>query len=289
MVMAKDVTFIGFGEAAQSFAGDASWHGGIRAFDIKSDSPGQAAGKLADYRRFGVQGEASLADALSAASLIVSVVTADQALAVARDAASMIEPGTLYCDLNSVAPDTKRAAAQAIAAGGGHYCDVAVMAPVNKGLATPLLVSGPEAVRAETALRALGFSNVRTVGAEIGRASAIKMIRSVMVKGMEALTAECVLAADAAGVLDEVLVSLGAEWEGQANYNLERMLVHGTRRAAEMEQVAETLKSLGLSPDMTAGTIKRQRELGALEMANPPSSLGDKLKALRHFAKASSA
>lgn len=285
--MAKDVTFIGFGEAAQSFAGDAEWCGSARAFDIKTTHTGQAAAKHADYRRFAVQGEVALADALSPASLVISVVTADQALAVAREAAGLIGPGTLYCDFNSVAPETKRAAAQAIIAEGGCYCDVAVMAPVSKALATPLLLSGPEAGRAETVLRALGFSNVRMAGGEIGRASAIKMIRSVMVKGMEALTAECVLAADVAGVLDDVLASLGGEWESQANYNLDRMLVHGIRRAAEMEQVAETLVSLGISPDMTAGTIKRQRELGALEMASPPKSLRDKLTALRNPAKVS--
>lgn len=285
--MTKDVTFIGFGEAGQSFAGDAAWRASARAFDIKTSSPEQAVAKRADYRRLGVAGEASLSDALSGASLIISVVTADQALAVARQAAGMIEPGALYCDLNSVAPDTKRAAAQAIAAGGGCYCDVAVMAPVNKALATPLLLSGADARRAETALGALGFSNMRLAGDEIGRASAIKMIRSVMVKGMEALTAECVLAADAAGVLDEVLASLGGEWESQANYNLERMMVHGIRRAAEMEQVSETLKSLGMSPDMTTGTIKRQRQLGALAITHPPQSLGDKLEALRHPAKVS--
>jgi 3-hydroxyisobutyrate dehydrogenase-like beta-hydroxyacid dehydrogenase len=285
--MAIDVTFIGFGEAAQSFAGDVAWKGHARAFDIKTTLPARADAKLADYRRLDVRGEASLAAALSGASLIISVVTADQALIVARTAAQHLEPGAIFCDLNSVAPDTKRAAAQAIELVDGQYCDVAVMAPVEKGLATPLLLSGPEAARAETALKALGFSNLRPAGEEIGRASSIKMIRSVMVKGMEALTAECVLAADAAGVLDEVLASLGAEWEDKANYNLDRMLVHGIRRAAEMEQVAETLTSLGISPEMTAGTIKRQRKLGALELTRPPRSLGDKLAALRTPAKTS--
>ena len=96
------------------------------------------------------------------------------------------------------------------------------------------------------------------------------MIRSVMVKGIEALTAEMMLAANAAGVADEVLASLGAGWQQRAEYNLERMVAHGARRAAKMEQAANTLEALGAEPVMTRGTIFRQAEMGsrnAIELA----------------------
>ena len=165
-------------------------------------------------------------------------------------------------------------AAQAIRESGGRYVDVAIMAPVLPGrLAVPLLISGPAAEEADRLLRELGFGNTRVVGSEIGRASAIKMIRSVMVKGIEALTGEMMAAAEAAGVAEEVLASLEASerampWPERAAYNRERMAVHGARRAAEMAESAATLRALGVEPVMTEGTVRRQREAAR---PSPPS------------------
>ncbi len=215
----------------------------------------------------GLSGAASAAEALAGAPLVLSLVTADSALGVARDYAPMLTPGAIWCDMNSVAPDTKREAAALVEAAGGRYVDVAVLAPVNPGrLAVPLLISGNAAAKAETLLRGAGFTNTRIVGEEVGRASAIKMIRSVMVKGIEALTAEMMLGAEAADVTDEVLASLDASekalpWVERAAYNIERMVTHGLRRAAEMEESAKTLASLGVEPVMTSGTVRRQREM----------------------------
>ena len=148
----------------------------------------------------------------------------------------------------------------------------------------PLLVAGPHAEAGVAALRDYGFTDVSLAGPNVGDASAIKMIRSVMVKGIEALTAECVLAAERAGVTDAVLTSLDASWKRhswaeRADYNLDRMLAHGTRRAAEMEEVARTLADLGIDPAMTRGTIARQRALGALGVT-PPDGLTAKLAAI---------
>jgi 3-hydroxyisobutyrate dehydrogenase-like beta-hydroxyacid dehydrogenase len=141
------------------------------------------------------------------------------------------------------------------------------MAPVEPArLSVPLLVSGADADDAVPQLQAAGFTNVRGVGDSIGRASAIKMIRSVMVKGSEALTAEMMLAAQAAGVEAEVLSSLGAGWAAKAAYNLERMTTHGLRRAAEMEESVKTLTALGVDPVMTRGTVVRQREMAAPQL-----------------------
>ena len=112
------------------------------------------------------------------------------------------------------------------------------------------------------------------------------MIRSVMVKGIEALTAECVLAADAAGVIEEVLASLDASppqpgWHARADYNLDRMMVHGLRRAAEMEEVVKTLDALGTGSEMTRGTVARQRALGSLGLRDPAVGLAAKLASLK--------
>jgi 3-hydroxyisobutyrate dehydrogenase-like beta-hydroxyacid dehydrogenase len=238
------VSLIGFGEAGQAFAGDSAW----RAFDV---DPAKTR-------------SASLDEALEGAEVILSVVTADQALGVAQQASALIAAGALYCDMNSVAPGTKQAGAALIEAAGGRYVDVAVMSPVDpKRRTVPLLVSGPHSDAGAAALREAGFSHVRIVGSEIGKASAIKMIRSVMIKGVEALTAEMMLAARAAEVEADVLASLGAGWAVKADYNLERMMTHGMRRAAEMEESAKTLQSLGIDPVMTRGTIIRQREMAA--------------------------
>ncbi len=272
--MATTIASIGFGEAGQAFA-----RPGVRAYDRKGAAIGDA------YGATGVIGCETPAEALADADAVFSLVTADQALPAARAYATLLAPGALWLDMNSVAPDTKRAAAQAIATAGGRYVDVAVMAPVLPArLAAPLLLAGPHAAEAEAVLRGHGFTNVAIVGPASGAASSIKMIRSVMVKGLEALTAECALAAERAGVRDAVIASLDASWKPQGwetriDYNLDRMLAHGLRRAAEMEEVAATLTALGVEPAMTRGTIHRQRTIGSLGLT-PPDGLTAKLAAL---------
>lgn len=273
------VALIGFGEAGHTFACAGDWASHARVYDRLTDDAAHAEAKWAEYRAAEVAGVATLAEALADVGVILSLVTADQALAAAKAAAPLLRTGALFCDMNSVAPDTKRQAAQVIEAAGGRYVDVAVMSPVNPArLAVPLLLSGAGAADAAQALQHLGFSKMRVLDGDVGRASAIKMIRSVMVKGIEALTAECVLAAGRAGVIDEVLGSLGEEWLARADYNLDRMMVHGLRRAAEMEEVVKTLEGLDIEPLMTLGTVLRQREMGALGLRQPDDGLDAKIE-----------
>jgi 3-hydroxyisobutyrate dehydrogenase-like beta-hydroxyacid dehydrogenase len=252
------VALVGFGEAGSTFVRAEGWRGVARAWDILPERRALMAG-------WGVKTADNAADALGDRAFLLSLVTADAALDAAREYAPLLPEGALWCDMNSVAPETKRAAAQVIRSHGGRYVDVAVMAPVDKGMAVPLLLSGPQAIAAQPLLSALGFTNIAIVGEEIGRASAIKMIRSVMVKGIEALSWECAAAAEAAGVFDEVMSSLDASekpigWAGKVAYNRERMETHGLRRAAEMEESAKTLQGLGVEPVMTRGTVVRQRQ-----------------------------
>lgn len=271
---------MGFGEAGQAFA-----RPGDRAFDIRTDDPASRLTQFAAYAECRVVGADSRETAVKGADAILSLVTADQVLAAARACAPLLSPGALWFDMNSVAPGTKRAAAEVIEAAGGRYVDVAVMAPVHPArLGVPLLVAGPHAEAGAALLGDFGFSSVSVAGPNIGDASAIKMIRSVMVKGIEALSVECTLAASRAGVADAVLASLDASWKAQSwgervDYNLDRMLAHGTRRAAEMEEVAKTLTELGVNPAMTRGTIARQRDIGALGVT-PPQGLTAKIAAI---------
>jgi 3-hydroxyisobutyrate dehydrogenase-like beta-hydroxyacid dehydrogenase len=273
------VALVGFGEAGEAFARAEGWRGLTFGWDILPE-------RRAAMARAGVRTADTAADALADRAFVLSLVTADAALDAARDYAPLLPEGALWCDMNSVAPETKRAAAAAIEAAGGRYVDVAVMAPVDKGLAVPLLLSGPHAIAAQPLLESLGFSNVRVAGDEVGHASAIKLCRSVMVKGVEALTAEMVLAAANAGVLEEVLTSLDASektmsWAERADYNLDRMLVHGERRAAEMYEASQMLQDLGIAAMMTENTVGWQQALGELSLADIPDGLAAKIAAIK--------
>jgi 3-hydroxyisobutyrate dehydrogenase-like beta-hydroxyacid dehydrogenase len=252
------VALVGFGEAGETFARSPGWRGETRAWDVLPERRARwpHAGSKPPTRR-----RTRSATALSCFRLSRRGARSMRR----RDYAPLLPEGALWCDMNSVAPGTKRERRQRSRAMGGRYVDVAVMAPVDKGMAVPLLVSGPHALAAQPLLEALGFTNIRVVGDEVGRASAIKMIRSVMVKGVEALSWECAAAAEAAGVFDEVMASLDASekaigWAGRVAYNRERMETHGLRRAAEMEESAKTLQGLGVEPVMTRGTVELQRQ-----------------------------
>ena len=143
------------------------------------------------------------------------------------------------------------------------------MAPVHPRLhRTPLLISGPHAEAAAPVLAALGMAAAIHDG-PVGSASAVKMIRSIMMKGLEALVCECVLAGAKAGVIDAVLDSLddtypGFDWKTRSAYMLERVATHGVRRAAEMREVALTVDVLGLDGAMSRASVGWQQAIGEL-------------------------
>ncbi|MCA0203091.1 MAG: DUF1932 domain-containing protein [Proteobacteria bacterium] len=259
----QTLAFIGFGEAGQAFAGALARPGRVTGFDLRDRRAAMAAADVEASDR---------AMALAGAGAAWCLVTADQAEAAARECAAHLAPGAFWFDGNSCSPGTKARAAAVIEAAGGRYVDVAIMAPVYPlRAAVPLLVAGPHAVAAEAALTALRM-RPEVVGEQVGQASTVKMLRSVMIKGIEALTAECLLAARQAGVEGRVLASLqksdpGFDWTARSAYNLERMAAHGIRRAAEMREVARTLRELELPDRMAAATALWQDQLGALGVA----------------------
>lgn len=270
------VAFIGFGEAANAFV--SGWRDAgiastltIRAYDIKTDHPDAAIAnaKRADYARAGIDGAASLGDALRDAALVISMVTASEANKAARAAATCIAPQAFYLDCNSCAPGTKRASAQILTQSSARYVDVAVMAPVYPKLhRTPLLVSGPHAETAIPLMQQLGFDS-KIIDGDIGAASSIKMVRSIMIKGLEALVMECMLAGRKAGVDSIVLDSLeasfpGFNWRDKAAYMMERVMTHGIRRAEELREVAKTVEELGLDADMSHAIVDWQQRIGEL-------------------------
>jgi len=272
----KSVSLLGFGEAGMAFT--KGWRAefpelAIAAYDIKTDSamPKVAEGKWQDYLNNEVVGGETLASVMENASVVFSLVTADQAEAVGRSAAKCLPAGSYYFDCNSCAPDTKHNSATILEAVGIRYVDTAVMSPVHPKLhKAPLLISGPHVKDAANILHSLDM-NVQVVPGEVGRASSIKMMRSIMIKGLEALTLECFLSARKAGVEAEVLASLAASfpewnWVNRAAYNLERCTSHGIRRAAEMREVAKTVDDLGLNNGMSRAIVEWQQEMGDLNL-----------------------
>jgi 3-hydroxyisobutyrate dehydrogenase-like beta-hydroxyacid dehydrogenase len=263
------IAFIGFGEAGQAIA--AGLHDAdaceMAAWDILfSEAEGMSLRRAAQVS--GVRCAASAADAVKGAEIVVSAVTAASSLEAAQSIKTHLTGNPLFLDINSVSPGRKQDAAKLLG-DEARYLDVAVLAPIHPARhQTPMLLGGPHSKAAEPVLAALGM-RTSIAGAEIGAAAAIKMVRSVMIKGIEALTLECFLAAARAGVIDEVAVSMknnypGLDWTKIVPYNLERMANHGERRAAEMEEAAATLRELGVEPLMTNATVKRQREMGQI-------------------------
>lgn len=264
------IGMVGFGEAAQAFV--QGWgldNGTVIAYDIKLASPPERAAMEQACHGQGVI--PVMASHLSQADIVFCLVTADQATAAAECVSVALQPGTLWLDGNSCSPGAKRRAATLIEKAGGRYVDLAIMAPVHPKLhRTPVLVSGQHSDAAVEALERLGML-ATIAGGQVGDASSIKMMRSIIVKGIEALTAEAFIAARKAGVEKEVLESLqasdpGVNWSARGAYNLERMLVHGARRAAEMQEVALTLRELGLPDRMAAASMEWQAQLAELDL-----------------------
>ena len=262
--------FIGFGEAGQAIASGLREAGveSIAAWDILFPK-GEGAKLKQAGEAIGARLATSAADAVANSDIIVAAVTAASSLEAAQSAAPHISGNPYYLDINSVSPGRKQETARLLE-GTARYVDVAILAPIHpKRHQTPLLLAGPHA----QAVLPLLVDELEMQGAiasdQVGAAAALKMIRSVMIKGIEALTAECFLAAQRAGITDEVAASLknnypALDWPKVIAYNLERMASHGIRRADEMEQVAATLAELGITPLMTQATVARQREMGEL-------------------------
>ncbi|MCT8998851.1 NAD(P)-dependent oxidoreductase [Chelativorans intermedius] len=272
----QSIAFLGFGEAARAFQESLATHDpalSFRAYDILLDEPGSAGEMRSAMHRRGVEVAENPA-ALAKADWIISAVTADQSLAAVQRLAPYLRPARLLIDVNSVSPGRKRAAAALVEAQGAHYLDMAIMAPVHpRKHRTPVLIAGPAAERLVPALDNLGFSH-EVAGAETGAATAVKMARSLFVKGLEAITIEALLAAEASGCLESVTHSLardfaGLGWPDFAAYEFERALRHGRRRAAEMRECAATVRELGLHGRLAEEIAEVEERMGRAQVPPP--------------------
>ena len=271
--MLPRVAFVGFGEAGQTLASGLRSEGvtEVRAYDVLFDDPRDEDRLRRKAEELGVRVAANHVDAVRGAEIIFSAVTAESSLDAAKACLPGLDPGELFLDINSVSPQRKRSAAALIAPTGALYVDVAVMSPVKPlQHKVPLLVGGPGAAQLMPRLKTLNM-NAEHVSDDVGQASAIKMFRSIMIKGIEALTLECMIAASEYRVEERVLASLKEsyptlDWEGLSGYMIGRIVSHGRRRAAEMREVAATLQEIGLDPIMAAATAGRQQWLADLDV-----------------------
>ncbi|WP_323012996.1 NAD(P)-dependent oxidoreductase [Devosia sp.] len=262
----ETIAIIGFGEAGQAMArGWALPAGRVQAFDIAAANAGSPLPATAHELAVGLAATAQVA--LDRAGLVFVLVPTDQTLEAAEKSAPHLLPDTIWLDGSSSSPGRKREAGAIITKAGGRYVDMAIMAPVHPGLhRTPVLLSGEAAALVQPELARLDMVT-ELAGPDVGQASAIKMVRSVLVKGIEAVTAECFLAARRAGVEGAVLASLRRsdptlDWQARAAYNLERMARHGHRRAAELREVVATLEELAVPGRMAAATALWQDQIG---------------------------
>ena len=258
------IGLVGYGEVGRILGEDLRKGGIARviAYDVKLGGPLQA--PLLDHAEtHGVKLAASHAALVAEADLIVSAVTASQDVAVAEACAPHIKRGAYFLDFNSASPGAKRRAAAFIDGAAGRYVEGAVMTSIPPyRIRVPLLLGGACAAELAPLLNAIGF-DAKFSSDKLGVASATKMCRSIMIKGMEAMVIEAFTTARAYGVEDAVIASLfetfpGVDWEKQGAYFFQRVIEHGRRRAEEVREVAETVREAGLTPWSAGGTAERQ-------------------------------
>jgi 3-hydroxyisobutyrate dehydrogenase-like beta-hydroxyacid dehydrogenase len=282
-VSALRIGLVGYGEVGVILAEDLVKRGhSIAAYDTKlADASGDK--MRAHAAEFGVALTGSHAELAARSDMIISAVTASQTVAVANACAPAVVRGSYFLDFNSASPGAKAEAASVIEAAGGRYVEGAVMMSVPPHrLRVPLLLGGPHAAELEWVLNAIGF-DAKVASDKLGVASATKMCRSIMVKGLEALMVESLTTARHYGVEDNVLASLvetfpGIDWEAQANHFFQRVIQHGRRRAEEMREVAQTVREAGLTPFSASGTADRQEFVAKLA---DDGTFGDKTQKRR--------
>jgi 3-hydroxyisobutyrate dehydrogenase-like beta-hydroxyacid dehydrogenase len=291
-----NLTMIGFGEAAQAmargFAGEPS-RPQIRAYDVRLGDAATAPALKSVAEETGVTLCASLPDALAAAEIVLSLVPGSAASAVAEAVAPHLGEDQIYVDLSSISPGAKVEIGAVIADGRGRCVEGAIMDAVTpRRHRVPILLAGPDAGRCATMLNAFGMMT-EAVGPDLGQASAVKMIRSVMIKGVEALILEAMTAAEIAGVTERILDSVdktfeGLDWRLLTSHYLRRTHEHGLRRVSEMKESAATLRGLGLEPHMSvaiASAIARGHTALAARPYDPAAGYRDLLPVLAGAAK----
>jgi 3-hydroxyisobutyrate dehydrogenase-like beta-hydroxyacid dehydrogenase len=261
----RQIALLGFGEVGGIFGQDFAAAGlDVCTFDILLNMEPSRSAMRAKAKSANVRPRDTLEQAVRGADLVISAVTASSAAGVARASVPFLCGGQIYMDLNSVSPETKREIGRILSESPSTFVEAAVMAPVSpQRLKVPMLLGGAYATTAAKRLQAIGL-NVKPISDRIGVASAVKMCRSIIIKGLEAITVESMFTARRYGAEKQVLESVAATfpglgWDGALpNYLISRVAEHGKRRAAEMREAAKAVADAGLEPLTALATAQRQ-------------------------------
>jgi 3-hydroxyisobutyrate dehydrogenase-like beta-hydroxyacid dehydrogenase len=280
MLSIKTIGIIGLGEVGRTFArGLQPKVDAIYAWDI---NPAQ----LQICNSLHIIACESGAEVCAKADLIISAVTASSTLAVAQ--AAIMKPGQFFLDLNSASPGTKQQCSKVIEAQEAHYVEAGVMTSVPPyGIKVPMLLGGSQAQALAEVLTAWTM-DAKAISTDIGVASAIKMSRSIMIKGLEALVIESFTNARKYGVEKEVIATLdetfpNMDWHKQAAYFYSRVVQHGKRRAEEMREAANTVAETGIEPIMTGAIAQKQQVIADLAMAGAYIGVSEEAVALKDW------
>ena len=289
--------FIGFGELATAFAEGLRRAGveDIRAYSRPQRDPGSARALKARVEKAQVRACPSLEEALAGARVIFAAVPASASSEVAARCAPFISTGSLYVDTAPSSPAAKEEAATAGASRGVLHVDAAVLGTVAMdGSAVPILASGPGAESFRDIVGPLGM-NVTVIEGPAGRATLVKLLRSVYMKGRDALILEMVLAASRHGVEGVVLESIKGSGEqvpfpALAERVVCSLALHAGRRADELQSSTELLRQVAVDPVVSEAGSQRLRwmaELGTREYfrSERPRDLHEVLAAISALSK----
>ncbi len=265
--MTLRIGLIGYGEVGRLLAEDLRAQGlHVCAYDSKLGTTADAQTMREHAHGLSVVLFDTHAQVCKRSDLLICAVTASQTLAAAQACAQHILQRAFFLDVNSASPGSKLAAAALIDNAGARYVEAAVMTSVPPHrIKVPILLGGAHAAALLPVLNSLGF-NAKLSSDKLGFASATKMSRSIMVKGMEAMVIESLTTARHYGVEDAVIASLyetfpGIDWEKQAAYFFQRVIEHGRRRSEEMREVAVTVQEAGLTPWLAQASADRQAHM----------------------------
>lgn len=261
--------FIGYGEIGSTLGAGLR---GAGLAEVASYDSGAFDGPYATLiqeraRAAGVVLLRSPAELAARSDILVGVTPGSASVASATDFMPYLQARHLFIDIASATPKVKQAVAAALEGSGARVADGSIVGTPKDGLALPILASGPAAEAVRDALAPWGM-RIDPVGPELGTASAIKILRSVLIKGIEALLDEMLLGARRYGLDDAVLASasrtLARPFPELAAGLLTTGVIHAKRRAEEAGMAAEALADVGIDPIMTRSTEARLQWVEAL-------------------------
>lgn len=281
--MEPRIGFVGCGEVGSIFSSElAAKNAQVLVTDALLEKPG---GEELIRSRLGDEriGVVPLPELIASVDWVISTVTTQVAVQVARTCLRYLKPGQVFLDLNSTSPHVKQEIAGLMAGAGIDFVEGAILGAVGATReATRVLLTGSRGEEVAAVLNGYGL-NTAVFGSRYGDAASFKMLRSVFSKGIECLLLEMLVAGNKAGIeqaLWEDIVSFMSKnpFEKVASNWIQTHAVAYERRYHEMNQVVETLKELGVEPILSEATeafFERSTSLGFPEaFPKKPESAG---------------